>query len=90
MKTDYEFTSFTTKKVMNILLTMERDVCNSLRNCPDIKEGMFKTGTHMGTARADIFRLLEAEEDKSYDAKLAREREAKAEEICEVDEESEE
>lgn len=70
---DYEFTSYTTDKVMNILLTMERDVCNSLCNCNDIKEGIFKAGTYMGGARSDIYKLLKAEQDKSYDAKEARE-----------------
>ena len=69
----YEFTSYITDQVMNILLTMERDVCNSLCNCNDIKEGMFKAGTCMGEARSDIYRLLKAEQDKSYDAKKARE-----------------
>ena len=68
----YEFTSYITDQVMNILLTMERDVCNSLCNCNDIKEGMFKAGTYMGEARSDIYKLLKAEQDKSYDAKKAR------------------
>lgn len=77
MKSNYEFTRSVTKEVMNILLTMERDVCDSLRKCEDIKEGMFKAGTYMGGARADIFALLKAEEDKSYDAQLAREAEAR-------------
>ena len=70
---DYEFTSYTTDNVMNILLTMERDVCNSLCNCKDIKEGIFKTGIYMGRARFEIYELLKAEQDKSYDAKEARE-----------------
>ena len=70
---DYEFTSYITDEVMNILLTAERDVCNSLCNCKDIKEGMFKTGVHMSRARSDIYRLLKAEQDKSYEAKEARE-----------------
>ena len=70
---DYEFTSFTTNDVMNILLTMERNVCNSLCNCQDIKEGMFKAGTYIGGARSDIYKLLKAEQNKSYDAKKARE-----------------
>ncbi len=77
MKSNYEFTRSITKEVMNILLTMERDVCDSLRKCDDIKKGMFETGTYMGAARADIFALLKAEEDKSYDAQLAREAEAR-------------
>lgn len=70
---DYEFTCFTTDEVMNILLTMEMNVCNSLCNCNDIKEGIFKAGTYMGGARSDIYTLLKAEQDKSYDAKEARE-----------------
>ena len=77
---DYEFTSYTTDKVMNILLTMERDVCNSLCDCTDIKKGMFKTGTYMGRARSEIYELLKTEQDKSYDAKEAREAR-----ICEAD-----
>jgi len=83
---DYQFTSFTTKEVINILLTMERDVCNSLRKCEDIKEGLFKAGTYMGGARSDIYKLLKAEEDKSYDAQLAREAEVR-ESRTEADEE---
>ena len=70
---DYEFTSYTTDKVMNVLLTMERDVCNALSNCKDIKEGMFKAGIYLGQARLDIYNLLKAEQNKSYDAKEARE-----------------
>ena len=70
---DYEFTGFTTDEVMDILLTMERDVCDSLCNCTDIKKGMFKTGTYLGRARSDIYKLLKAEEDKSNEAKHARE-----------------
>ena len=85
MKTDYEFTGCTTKEVINILLTMERDVCNSLCDCKDIKEGIFKTGTYMGRARGDIYKLLKDEEDKSYDAFLAREAEE-----SEADKENEE
>lgn len=73
MKTDYEFTDFTTNKVVDILLTMERDVCDSLCNCTDIKEGMFKAGTYMGVARHEIYKLLKDEQDKSHDAKKARE-----------------
>lgn len=71
--TDYEFTSYTTDQAMNILLTMEEKVCNSLSNCKDIKEGMFKAGIYLGQARLDIYNLLKAEQDKSYNAKEARE-----------------
>ena len=70
---DYEFTGFVTNEVMDILLTAERDVCNSLCNCKDIKEGMFKTGAHLSRARCRIYDLLKAEQDKSYEAKEARE-----------------
>lgn len=70
---DYEFTSYITDEVMNILLTMERDVCDSLCDCNDIKKGIFKTETYMGRARSEIYELLKAEQDKSYDAKKARE-----------------
>lgn len=69
---DYEFTGFTTDEVMNILLTMERDICDALRNCIDIKEGLFKAGTCLGRARSDIYHLLKTEEDKSNEAKEAR------------------
>ena len=72
MEDYYEFTSYTTDKIMNILLTMERDVCNSLCDCSDIKKGIFKAGTYMGIARSEIYELLKAEQDKSYDAKEAR------------------
>ena len=47
-------------EILNILLTMERDVCNSLCNCNDIKEGMFNAGTYMGGARSNIYKLLKA------------------------------
>lgn len=70
---DYEFTSYTTDKVMDILLTMEEKVCNSLSNSKDIKEGIFKTGVYLGQARLDIYHLLKAEQDKSYEAKEKRE-----------------
>lgn len=70
---DYEFTGYTTDEVMNILLTMEEKVCNSLTNCKDIKEGMFKAGIYLGQARLDIYNLLKVEQNKSYDAKKARE-----------------
>lgn len=69
---DYEFTSYTTDQAMNILLTMEEKVCNALSNCKDIKEGIFKTGIYLGQARLDIYNLLKAEQDKSYEAKEAK------------------
>ena len=76
MKTDYEFTDCTTNKVMEKLLTMERDVCNALKDCKDIKEGLFKVGTYMGMARSRIYDNLRAEQTKSDDAKYARTYEA--------------
>lgn len=73
MNTDYEFTSYTTNKIVDILLTMERDVRNSLCKCEDIKEGIFMAGSCIGGARFQIYELLKAEQDKSYAAKKARE-----------------
>lgn len=73
---DYEFTSYITDEAMNILLTMEMNVCNALCDCTDIKKGIFKAGTYMGRARSEIYELLKAEQDKSYDAKKAREAES--------------
>lgn len=70
---DYEFTGYITDEVMNILLTMEMNVCNALCDCTDIKKGIFKTGAYMGRARSEIYEILKAEQDKSYNAKKARE-----------------
>ena len=82
MKNYYEFTDHITNKVMDELLTMERDVCNALKNCKDIRDGLFKVGTYMGKTRSEIYDILRAEQTKSDDAKYAR--------TCEADKGEEE
>ena len=76
-KVDYEYTYYTTNEAMNIMLTAERDVCECMKkhnhkDTVNIAEVAFNIGVIMSKARSNLYALLKAEEDKSYEAKEAR------------------
>ena len=76
----YEYTDYTTNQAMNIMLTAERDVCECLKkhnnkDNVDIAEVAFNIGVVMSRARSHLYTLLKAEENKSHEAKEAREKE---------------
>lgn len=80
----YEYTGYTTDKAINIMLTAEQDVCECMKRHNDkevvnIAEIAFNIGVIMSRARSNIYALLKAEEDKSYEAKRIREEECVAE-----------
>lgn len=77
-KVNYEYTYYTTNEAMNIMLTAERDVCecmkkHSHKDTVDVTEIAFNIGVIMSKARSNMYALLKEEEDKSYEAKEARE-----------------
>lgn len=77
-KANYEYTYYTTNQAMNIMLTAERDVCECMKkhnhkDAVNIAEVAFNIGVIMSRARSDLYALLKAEENKSYEAKEARE-----------------
>lgn len=79
-KVYYEYTDYTTNQAMNIMLTAERDVCecmkkHSHKDNVDIAEVAFNIGVIMSRARSHLYTLLKAEENKSREAKEARETE---------------
>lgn len=76
-KVHYEYTDYTTNQAMNIMLTAERDVCECMKkhnnnDVVDVVEVAFNVGIIMSRARSDLYALLKAEENKSYEAKEAR------------------
>lgn len=81
----YEYKNYTTNQAMNIMHTAERDVCERLKEhnnkeAVNIAEVAFKIGAIMSSARSNLYALLKAEEDKSYEAKEARRKECVTEE----------
>lgn len=77
-KGNYEYTDYTTNEAMNIMLTAERDVCecmkkHSHKDVVNVTEIAFNVGVIMSRARSNVFALLRTEENKSYEAKEARE-----------------
>ena len=76
----YEYTGYTTDQAMNIMLTAERNVCECMKkhghnDVSDVAEMAFNIGVIMSGACSDLYTLLKAEENKSYEAKKAREKE---------------
>lgn len=76
-KVQYEYTDYTTNQAMNIMLTAEQDVCECMKkhsnnDIVDAVEVAFNVGIIMSRARSDLYALLKAEENKSYEVKEAR------------------